>query len=389
MKLPAFRTVAAVLFAAAIGCDKPETARERDVPVPVIAETVVTSSVIDYVDTFGRVEARIRSDVGTVLPGRVVLMTKDVGDMIPGRSGEPSKDKAALLAELDTSILEASARRLDAEIGLAAASLSQLAKDWKRAEDLLKAGSGTEQVRDQAKAAYDVAVAKVETVKAGREEIQVKIEQSSIYAPVDAVVIKKYVNVGDVVDPMFSARLYQLECIRDLKINAVVPERDVPAVRAKKKALITFDALPGREFTGEIHTLVPSGDPVSHSFIAEIRFRNHTGEGPLPPEIPPKLTPEDLLIKPAMFARVKIIKYQKAKAASVPRRCIVEEDDDAFVYLIGADKRAHKTPVRTGVTMGLTVEVVSGLEPGQRVVGRGIENVTEGQPLRIIRGHGE
>lgn len=389
MKLPAFRTLAAVLFVAAIGCDKPEPTRKRDVPVPVIAETVVTSSVIDYVDTFGRVEARIRSDVGTILPGRVVLMTKDVGDMIPGRCGEPSKDGAALLAKLDTSILEANARRLDAEIRLAAASLSQLAKDWRRAEDLLKAGSGTEQMRDRAKAAYDVAVAKVETVKAARKEVQVKIEQSSIYAPVDAVVIRKYVNVGDVVDPMFSARLYQLECIRDLKINAVVPERDVPAVRAKKKALITFDALPGREFTGEIHTLVPSGDPVSHSFIAEIRFRNHTSEGPLPPEIPPKLTPEDLLIKPAMFARVKIIKYRKPKAASVPRRCIVEEDDDAFVYLIGADKRAYKTPVRTGVTMARTVEIVSGLEPGQRVVGRGIENVTEGQPLRIIRGHGE
>lgn len=389
MRLPAFETLVAVLFVAAIGCDKPETTRKRDVPVPVIAETVATSSVLDYVDTFGRVEARIRSDVGTILPGRVVLMTKDVGDMIPGRCGEPSKDKAALLARLDTSILEASARRLDAEIGLAAASLSQLEKDWKRAEDLLKAGSGTEQVRDQAKAAYDVAVAKVETVKAAREEVQVKIEQSSIYAPVDAVVIKKYVNVGDVVDPMFSARLYQLECIRDLKINAIVPERDVLAVRAKKKTLITFDALPGREFTGEIHTLVPSGDPVSHSFIAEIRFRNHTSEGPLPPEIPPDLTPEDLLIKPAMFARVKIIKYQKANAVSVPRRCIVEEGDDAFVYLIGADKRAHKTPVRTGVTMARTVEIVSGLKPGQRVVGRGIENVTEGQPLRIIRGHGE
>jgi len=368
-----------------IGCDKPETSQKRDVPVPVIAETAATRSITDYVDTVGRVEAMSRSNVGSILPGRVVLMTKEVGDIIPGKCGDPSKDRGALLAKLDTSILGASAQRLDAEVTLARANVSQLQKDWERAEELLKAGSGTEQVRDRARAAYDVALARVATVQAARREAQVKIEQSSIYAPMDAVVIKKYVNVGDVVDPMFSAKLYQLECIRDLKINAIVSERDVPSVKARKRARITFDALPDREFQGEIHTLVPSGDPLSHSFTAEIRFRNYTKDGQLPAEIPTTLTPDDLLIKPGMFARVKIVKYEKAKAVCIPRRCLAEEDEAAFVYLIGTDDKARKTPVRSGIAMGRTVEILSGLEPGQRVIGRGIENVTEGQPVRVIR----
>ena len=368
-----------------LGCDKSDTGQKRDVPVPVIAETAATRSITDYVDTVGRVEAMSRSNVGSILPGRVILMTKEVGDIIPGKCGDPSKDRGALLAKLHTSILEASAQRLDAEVELARANVSQLKKDWERAEGLLKAGSGTEQVRDQARAAYDVALARVAAVRAARREVQVKIEQSSIYAPMDAVVIKKYVNVGDVVDPMFSAKLYELECIRDLKINAIVSERDVPSVKARKRARITFDALPGREFQGEIHTLVPSGDPLSHSFIAEIRFRNYTGEGQLPAEIPTTLTPDDLLIKPGMFARVKIVKYEKAEAVCVPKQCLVEEGEAAFVYLIGPDDKAKKVPVKPGIAMGRTAEILSGLQPGQRVIGRGIENVTEGQPVRVIR----
>lgn len=373
------------LLILAAGCGESDAPAKRDVPVPVIAETAFTAPILDTVDTFGRVEAEVRSDVGTILPGRIILMTKDVGDVIPGTCGDPAKDRRALLAQLDTSILEAAARRLDAEIKLAGANVAQFKRDWERADKLLKAGSGTEQMRDHAKAAYDVALAKVNAVKAARREVLVKIEQSSVYAPVDAVVIKKYVNVGDVVDPMFSAKLYQLECIRDLKINAVVPEANAPAVRSRKEARITFDALPGRTFTGKIHTLVPSGDPLSHSFIAEIRLRNHTAKGPLPVETPAGLTPEDLLIKPGMFARVQIIKTQKPEAVCVPRRCVVEEGDAAFVYAIDEKQRARKTPVTTGVAMGRTVEITSGVKAGQRLVGRGIENVTEDQSLRVIR----
>ncbi len=184
-------------------------------------------------------------------------------------------------------------------------------------------------------------------------------------------------------NPAFTPKLYRLECIRDLKVNAIVPERDVPDVKARKEATITFDALPNRTFTGSIHALIPSGDLVSHSFTAEIRFRNYTKDGALPEALPEGLTPEDLLIKPGMFARVRIAKYRKDAAAVVPKRCVVEEGDKAFVFRI-IDGVARKTPVELGMASGLMVEILGGLEPGQQVVGRGIENVTEGQRVRVV-----
>ncbi len=365
------------------GCGKEGAAKPRDVPVPVIAETAATQPVSDAVETVGRVEPEVRSDVGTILPGRIVLMTRDVGDLIPGACGDPGKDDRALLAKLDTSTLEAQAKRLDAEVKLAEANKTLADKEWKRAEDLFGQKVIPPSKLDEAKAGAEAAAARVEAVKAARAEVAVQIEQSSIYAPMDAVVIQRFANVGDVLNPAFTPKLYRLECIRDLKVNAVVPERDVPDVKARKDAAITFDALPGRTFSGSIHALIPSGDPVSHSFTAEIRFRNHTKDGPLPAVLPENLTPDDLLIKPGMFARVRITKYRKDAATVVPKRCVVEEGDKAFVYRI-IDGVARKTPVEVGIASGLMIEILGGLEHGRQVVGRGIENVTEGQRVRVI-----
>jgi membrane fusion protein (multidrug efflux system) len=364
-------------------CDPGPPESRRDVPVPVVAEVAARQPVLDVVDTVGRVEAESVSHVGTQLPGRIVEMTREVGDLIPGTCGEPKRDQAALLAKLDTDQLEAQLKRLDAEVRLAETNVPELKREYERQERLLEEGSGTAQRRDQAKMAYEAALARVDAAKAARREVQVRIEKSHIYAPMDAVVVEKYANVGDVVDPMMNPRLYRLECIRDLKIQVIVPERDVPDVKAQKQAAITFDALPGYTFTGTIHTLVPSGDPVSHSFTAEIRFRNHTAAGPLPEELPKDLGPDDLLVKPGMFARVKIVKYRKPDAVVVPNRCVVEAGDDTFVYRIVGGV-AKKTPVWTGIAMGTVTEITSGLAAGQHVVGRGIENVTEGQPVRVI-----
>lgn len=388
MRTTRLLSVLSLLLVTVPGCGKRESAGTGDVPVPVIAEAATTQNIIDYVDTVGRVEPLVTSDVGSQIAGRIVLMTKEVGDMVSARTGDPARDEQSLLARLDTDAFVAEKERLEAATRLAEADLPVLKSEYDRQQTLLDQGSGTEQLRDQAKAAYDVALARVDAAKAARREAMVRIEQSSIYSPIDAVVVKKYANVGDVVSPMFSPQLYQLECIRDLKINAVLPERDVPSVRSKRQAEITLDALPRRTFTGEIHTVIPSGDPVSHSFTAEIRFRNHTNDGPLPSVAPPNLTPEDLLLKPGMFARIKIIKTKVEGATVVPRRCVVEEGDKAFVYAIGPDDRASKTPVKTGLVMGDLVEITSGLAPGGRVVGRGIENVTEGQHVRAL-GEGE
>ncbi len=391
MKTPHLSKIALALLVSAAGCGEPKPEKKRDVLVPVVAEVSVVRPIVAYVDTVGYVDAQVKSRVGSTLPGRIVLMTRDVGDLIPGKCGDPVKDRQALLARLDTAALEAQEKRLDAEVRLAEANLPQLKQDWEREEKLLKAGSGTERRRDQAKAAHDVARAKVETVKAARNEVRVGIAQSSIYAPVDAAVIKKLANVGDVVNP--GQPLYQLECIRDLKINVILPERDVPKVRAKKEARITFDALPGEEFTGAIHAVIPSGDPLSHSFTAEIRFRNRFREDdkqagkaiPLPDALPAGLTCDRLLMKPGMFARVKIVKYQKEGATVVPKRCVVEDGAKTYVYLIDPEGRAKKQKVTIGVVMGQWAEAVQGLKPGQKVVGRGIENVTEGQSVRVTR----
>ncbi|MFW6159184.1 MAG: efflux RND transporter periplasmic adaptor subunit [Planctomycetota bacterium] len=373
------------LFAAVVGSagcrEKPP--EKTEVPVPVVAETAGVRAVRDMVETVGHVEPQVRSRVGSVLPGRIVRMTRDVGDVVFAPTDDQKGGERGLLARLDTRLLEANAERLRAEIERAAAQKADAERKYRNFEELYQKNATSKENRDQAKAAFDMARAEYETARAAYREVQVKIAQSSIYAPANATVIEKLAHEGDVVNPGQPVSL--LECIGDLKINAIVPERDVVAVRKGKPVEIRFDGLPGRTFAATIHTVVPSGDPLARSFIAQIRFRNYTREGVLGETLPEDFDCSDLLIKPGMFARIEIVKYEKEDALVVPDRCVVEQGERRFVYRIDG-RTAHKEEVETGVVSGGVTEIRAGLERGQRVVGRGIENVTEGQAVRVIEG---
>lgn len=371
-----------VALLAAAGC-RERPPEKTEVPVPVVAETVVVRSVRDTVDTVGHVEPEVRSRVGSVLSGRIVRMTREVGDVVFAPTDDQKDGERGLLARLDTRLLEAAAERLRAEVERAAAQKADAERKYRNFQELYEKEATSKENRDQAKAAFEIANAQLKKARAALDEIQVKIAQSSIYAPADATVIEKLAHEGDVVNP--GQPVYLLECIGDLKINAIVPERDVVAVRKGKPVGIRFDGLPDRTFPATVHTLVPSGDPLAQSFIAQIRFRNYTREGVLGETLPEEFDCSDLLIKPGMFARIEIVKYKKEDALVVPNRCIVEQGERRFVYRIDG-RTAHKQEVETGVVSGGVTEIRAGLEPGQRVIGRGIENVTEGQAVRVIEG---
>ena len=93
-------------------------------------------------------------------------------------------------------------------------------------------------------------------------------------------------------------------------------------------------------------------------------------------------------LKPTSLAagtvvQVEIVGEEHAKAIVIPVAALLEEDDEVFVMVAGADNKAHKYPVATGLSTPTLVEVITGLKAGDRVIVRGQVGLPEGAAITV------
>jgi membrane fusion protein (multidrug efflux system) len=95
------------------------------------------------------------------------------------------------------------------------------------------------------------------------------------------------------------------------------------------------------------------------------------------------LNPDQYLL-PEMNCRVEILREAQTdqeERLRIPRQAISEDKGETFVYLVENDT-ARRRVVETGETVGDSVEILKGLEPGDVVLLPGKETISEGQPVR-------
>ncbi|MCK6482407.1 MAG: efflux RND transporter periplasmic adaptor subunit, partial [Planctomycetes bacterium] len=131
-------------------------------------------------------------------------------------------------------------------------------------------------------------------------------------------------------------------------------ESELARVGAGQSALITVEALPGREFAGTIDYVAPEVDPRTRTAKARVRLAN--GDGAL---------------RANMFARALITLAPNGTSALVPRDAVQRANDVDLVFLRLAPDRYEARQVKTGARRGDLVEVLEGLAPGVLVATRG------------------
>lgn len=88
------------------------------------------------------------------------------------------------------------------------------------------------------------------------------------------------------------------------------------------------------------------------------------------------------LLRPGMFARIKVDGGVRPDSILVPERALVELQGKNFVWVIGADDKATQRAVKVGQTIGESVLIVEGLKAGERFVTEGLQKVREGAPVQ-------
>jgi membrane fusion protein (multidrug efflux system) len=91
--------------------------------------------------------------------------------------------------------------------------------------------------------------------------------------------------------------------------------------------------------------------------------------------------PEKLL-RPGMFARIKVDAGLRPDSILVPERAVTELQGKNFVWVIGADNKATQRAVKVGETLGENLLILEGLKAGERIITEGLQKVREGAPAQ-------
>lgn len=188
---------------------------------------------------------------------------------------------------------------------------------------------------------------------------------SPVYAPISGSVISTPLKNGTKVNT--STAIAIIGDINNLQITANVPERFVAVLKNGLKANVSVEAYPGVVFPATVSRVSPVVDAVSRTKEVILHFDRH-----------------DDRINAGMFAKVILYTEDYAGKIVMPVDSLVQNGDDYFAYVINEDGTVSKRKVSLGKAVDGTVQILEGVEAGERVVIQGQTSLADGSKVQDL-----
>jgi membrane fusion protein, multidrug efflux system len=219
--------------------------------------------------------------------------------------------------------------------------------------------------------AVDQSAANLQVAEAQVALAQATMQRMRIVAPFDAVAGIRTVNQGDYVKD--GADLVNLEDLSSMWIDFRLPERYLDRLKPGQPVEVSVDALPGRSFAARVGALDSQLEANGRSVLVRAELKDGAGS-----------------LRPGMFARARIVFGVRDKALVVPEEALVPVAGKQVLYLVVPGPQggwqAQRLDARIGLRVPGKVEVLSGLQPGDRVVVGGQARLARGDnlPVRVV-----
>ncbi len=358
----------------------------RAVPVRVAAATEVGGTRADGASTVlnasGYVTARRRATVSSKMTGKVVEVHVEEGmavkeGQVLARLDDTTQRRYLELAEAELS----AARRQEAEI---AVRLKEARQTLDRARALVRDGISGQADLDKAEAEVDAYQARLELT---REQVMVQerqvgvrrtdLDDTVIRAPFSGIAISKDAQPGEMVSPVSAGGgftrtgISTIVDMSSLEIEVDVNESYINRVTAGQKVEATLDAYPDWRIPSHVIAIVPTADRQKATVLVRIGFE----------QLDPRILP-DMGVKVAFFGAAEATSAPRAPRLLVPRAAIRTDNGQSVAFVVLGD-RIERRAVRTGDVKGDTIEVVSGLAPGEQVVVEGPADLVDGRKVSV------
>ncbi len=308
--------------------------------IPVTTLTAGESPVGGTFSVPGELEPRDQAQVMVNASGKLSYLSVELGTLV---------SKGQVIGSLDV-------KQKQLDLAAAELSMNKLKKDNERYRDLY-AGKATSE------ASYDDVHYNYESAKVKVDLIRQQIHDAQVIAPVNGIVVKKNIEVGEFVNP--GTMIVEVVDITHLKADVHVSEHDAYRLKAGHPVTIITDVFPGETFKGKVSFVSPQGD-ASHNYDVEVAVEN-TGKHAL---------------KSGTFINARFDCGTAGNAILLPKTALAEGLKNPFVYLV-ENGRAVTRPLTLGREVGEQVEVLNGLKTGEVVVLTGQLNLNNGSLVEV------
>jgi membrane fusion protein (multidrug efflux system) len=305
-------------------------------------------------------------DVRSKVPGRIESLSVDTedGGTIPVEEGLQVK-KGQQICVIDHDAYLAEVAAAEAVLKTREIELADANREKNRMIALYQGGSATEQNRDKAVTAYEMAESNLKLANANLELARINLRESKIVSPIDGIVTARHVDAGNLIkvgDPIIT-----ISDMNIVKVIVPVAERFGKNLHQGMPVRISVDTYPDRQFEANVYSVYPALDVETHTIQVEIRIKN-----------------SDLLLKPGMFARVVLVTDSRDNAVVVGRDLVLGgKIDKPYVYVVN-DSTAHKRIVEIGITQGDKYEITKGLNADETIVTNGMTFLQDGTSVDVV-----
>jgi RND family efflux transporter MFP subunit len=363
---------AALLLAAGAalsGCAASSSAAEPDagraevrVAVQEVGRRAIEQELRLTGDLMGEVEVRVFSTI----PDRIVTLRAEEGQAV--REGD-------VLAIIRADALSQGVQQALGGVGAATAQVDGLRDTLARQRRLLASGVVTQAQVDATEIQLRAAENQLSQLDATAASARTRRSDATVRAPISAIVGQVFVEEGDLAAPGIPiCTLVQMDRV---EVQVQVSERDLGLVRPGLEAEVRVATLPGRVFRAPISRISPVVDRLSRTAAVRVMLDN-----------------PDHLLMPGSLAEVRVVVDRHEDAVVVPQYALVLDDESGpggaaqFSVYVLEGERARERRVQVGFYERDEVEVVEGLEAGERLVVQGQHLLRDGSRVTVA-GDGE
>lgn len=341
----------------------PDGGGRNAAPMSIVPEVVGKGDIGISLNALGTVTSLATVTIRTQISGYLMKIDFKEGDEVK---------KGDLLAQIDSRPYEAALAQAKGQLARDEAMLKGAQVDLARYQGLAAQNAVPHQTLDTQIALVAQNQGTVEADRGTVKSAEVNLQYCRIVSPLDGRVGLRLVDQGNYVTPGDANGLVVITQLQPISVLFPVPEDNLQAISKRIRAgavlpAAAYDRSGATKIAdGALQTFDSQIDPTTGTIKLRAQFSN-----------------EDEALYPNQFVNIRLLLDTHKDVTTISTAGVQRGVPGTFVYLVNADSTVSVRPVKLGVTDGDRVEVISGLNPGDRIVIDGADKLRDGAKINV------
>jgi HlyD family secretion protein len=296
--------------------------KEEAPPPPYQAVPIERREIVVSAQASGAVQPDTTVEVKSKASGEIQELAVETGQTVK---------RGDLMVRVDPRIPRNAVAQAQADLEVAQARLTNASSQRRRADELFKSQSITEQEHEQALLDYANANAEVIRARVALDNARDQLDDTNVRAPINGTIIEKQVERGQVIssptnDVGGGTVLLKMADLNLVQIRTLVDETDIGKIQPEQRATVTVDAYPNRPFSGTVLKIEPQALTEQNVTMFPVLVRIDNKEG---------------LLRPGMNAEVEIHVGRRENVLAVPNAALrTQRDVGSAAQVLGLSAEA-------------------------------------------------